>query len=92
MVVVVDFDSEAEDPLADLSHRPAGFALPRLSTNNVGDKQTASHDLAQSINGPVNELDENQRERPNPNLNILSEALGCYPSAMTSSLYFDTLQ
>ena len=71
MVVFIDFDDEAEDPHADPS-KPAGFALPR--------RQRFTNSGTIALEKPAN-LEDPKPEGPNPNLNALSEALGCYPSA-----------
>ena len=87
MVVVVGFDDGAEDPLADRSPRPAGFALPSPLpshfTNDSGMGMACRGLRLEHYTESANRLDE-IREQSNPDLNVLFEALGHYPSAMTS--------
>lgn len=66
MVVFVDLEDDvSDDPHAD-PNEPRGF--PSLRKHHLGDKVTAK------------ETDDgNFDERPNPNLNSLSAALGAYP-------------
>lgn len=87
MVVVVTFDDGAEDPLADRSPRPAGSALPlplpSHFTNDGGMGMAYRGLREEHSTKSANRLDE-VREQSNPDLNVLFEALGHYPSAMTS--------
>lgn len=69
MVVFIDLD-EAEDPSAD-PLKSAGFALPRRQ------RFTNSSTIACA---DAEDQGDPKAERPNLNLNTLSEALGCYPS------------
>ena len=63
MVVFVDFEDEAEDP-------HAGFPLPGPKPINKNGSIAVM--TRQNVEG-------NLHERPNPNLNATSAALGCYP-------------
>ena len=69
MVVFVDLDNDvSDDPHAD-PNEPRGFSS--LRKHRLGDKVTA--------NAPPNGNDGNSEERPNPNINSFSAALGAYP-------------
>ena len=70
MVVFINLEDEAEDP-ADRRHGSAGFAARRSQLTNDG----AIAPGVGSARGPLPVAEE----RPNPNLNVVSEALGCYP-------------
>lgn len=76
MVVFVDFEDEAEDAHVDPSAVAAGFALPGGSQPFPDQRPIVSTIRTGQRTEPV-EL----TERPNPNINALSEALGCYPYA-----------
>jgi len=68
MVVFFDLDEDvSNDPHAHLIE-PAGFALPRCLPFNDHEAPVTSHE--HNTAGP---------ERPNPNLGIVSAALGSYP-------------
>lgn len=70
MVVFVDLDDDvSDDPHAD-PNAPCGFSS--LRKHHLGNKVTAKV----TANG---EDDENVEERPNPNINSFSAALGAYP-------------
>ncbi|CAF9920073.1 MAG: hypothetical protein ALECFALPRED_001420 [Alectoria fallacina] len=69
MVVFVDLDNDvSDDPHAD-PNGPRGFSS--LRKHRLGDKVTA--------NAPPNANDGKLEERPNPNINSFSAALGAYP-------------
>ncbi|CAD6582895.1 MAG: hypothetical protein ASARMPREDX12_001115 [Alectoria sarmentosa] len=69
MVVFVDLDNDvSDDPHADLNG-PRGFSS--LRQHRLGHKVTA--------NAPPNSSDGISEERPNPNINSFSAALGAYP-------------
>ena len=64
MAVLLDLDADGCDPYAD-QREPAAFASSRFYLNrSVTTIPTSA---------------EAQAERPNPNLNGCSAALGCYP-------------
>ena len=77
MVVFVDFEDEAEDSHVDPSALVAGLALPS------GSRPFPHHRSIASITGQTAEPVE--LDRPNPNINALSEALGCYPYALIAA-------
>ncbi|KAL9136608.1 MAG: hypothetical protein Q9175_002168, partial [Cornicularia normoerica] len=69
MVVFVDLEDDVpDDPHAD-PHEPRGFSS--LRKHHLGDKVTAKATATGD--------DENVDERPNPNINSFSAALGAYP-------------
>lgn len=69
MVVFVDLEDDVpDDPHAD-PNEPRGFSS--LRKHHLGDKSTAEV----TANGD----DEHVEERPNPNINSFSAALGAYP-------------
>ena len=72
MVVFLDLDEDdvADDPHANPGE-PAGLAVPRRLPKPIA--STAADRI-----GKESSIDS---ERPNPNLNVISEALGCYPFA-----------
>ena len=70
MVVFVDLEDDVpDDPHAD-PNQPRGF--PSLHNHRFGPKVTAKA-TADGDDGPV------VKERPNPNINSFSAALGAYP-------------
>lgn len=70
MVVFVDLEDDVpDDPHAD-PNEPRGF--PPLRKHHLGDKVTAK---ASANGGNDGDIDE----RPNPNINSFSAALGAYP-------------
>ncbi len=71
MVVFVDLEDDApDDPHADLNEPPR-FSLRSLRKHHLGDKVTAIV--------TANSDDDTINERPNPNINSFSAALGAYP-------------
>ena len=84
MVVFVNFDDEAEDPLGNRGIEPAGFAGQPLPLTNDGSIAFVAGVASRKREVAVFK----EPERPNPNLNVVSEALGCYPSALTSAIAF----
>ncbi|KAG8529447.1 uncharacterized protein KY384_006084 [Bacidia gigantensis] len=77
MVVFVDLEDEPDDKPPHSGEQAAGSALPggsRFASGSIT-RKAASH-LSASARTSAD-------ERPNPNLNTLSKALGCYPSALT---------
>ena len=83
MVVFINFDDEVEDPHGDLRPDPAGYALlgpPSCANDSLGRRRVTGKKAA------AVEEDQPVVERHNPNVNVVSEALGCYPSALTYAL------
>ena len=77
MVVFVDLDDDVppDDPHAD-----RGKLIPysRLSIHSRGTKNLAE-EYEDCDRSPAERCGEAGQERPNPNLNAVSAALGCYP-------------
>ena len=70
MVVFVDLEDDVpDDPYAD-PNQPRAFSS--LRKPYFTDKVTVAK-------GTANSEDENVKERPNPNINSFSAALGAYP-------------
>ena len=65
MVVLLDLDEDAQDPHAD----PSSFAFPTLQLIHG----------AVTTEGKTADRSDVAQERPNPNINNFSAALGCYP-------------
>lgn len=78
MVVFVDLEDDVpDDPHAD-PNEPRGF--PSLRKHHLGDKVIPKV----TANGD----DEDAKERPNPNINSFSAALGAYPYVRPPCLPF----
>ena len=67
MVVLVDLDEDLSDPYVESRHG-TGFLPPKLHVNEL-----------MTAKGLASEAPDPGNERPNPNLNGFSAALGCYP-------------
>lgn len=70
MVVFLDLEDELQDPHAD----------PR-SSNHADPKQQLRHSMAAGSSTETMQVDY---DRPNPNVNSFSAALGCYPYVSTA--------
>lgn len=76
MVVFLDLDEDVPDPHADPGE-PAGF----ISLESF--RRLAYRAPVTAENQKATEID-----RPNPNLNTVSAALGCYPSVATPNTLY----
>lgn len=67
MVVLLDLDEDVSDPYVHSMHG-TGFPPPRLHVNKLMTAKRLASEAPVTV-----------KERPNPNLNGFSAALGCYP-------------
>ncbi|KAA6413675.1 MAG: hypothetical protein FRX48_02036 [Lasallia pustulata] len=81
MVVLLDLDEDVSDPYVHSMHG-TGFPPPRLHVNKLMTAKRLASEAPVTV-----------KERPNPNLNGFSAALGCYPivSQIVHSLDLNTL-
>ena len=84
MAVLLNFEDEPSDDSVR-AEPAAGSSGPCMAR----DKTVGAPDPALVVSAAAAGIDA---ERPNPNLNVVSEALGCYPSALTSHLRFPLTQ